>query len=92
MTASALVAADAALERGEVPTVPHAGSPVLWASVNETDRAWQTTFYLSHIDWRPLMTPVSDDWHHHRQARASMLDDLRYSRGERLASPAQPRE
>ncbi len=31
MTASALVAADAALERGEVPTVPHAGSPVLVA-------------------------------------------------------------
>ena len=35
MSGALLVLADAALERGEVPTVPHAGSPVPASAVLE---------------------------------------------------------
>jgi hypothetical protein len=57
ITEELLVAADAALERGEVPTVPHAGSPVL-ASVTEyrplaEPIIYHSGFYNRH--WAPIV-------------------------------------
>lgn len=100
MTASALVAADAALERGEVPTVPHEGSPVLWAVV------WHEALPPSwaHEPWcvrvvattrGGLMSPGTMPVGRHvscERARHEALDDLNWCRRTERFGALAPRE
>lgn len=70
-----IVSADEALERGEVPTVPHAGSPVhvatrrgRWLNVKrEHSRLWEEIYWLRGLKdaagWRPH--EVSGLWDDH---------------------------
>lgn len=93
---NALVSADEALERGEVPTVPHEGSPVLWAEWTLCSDGWRAKWRANHVGeplGEPLPTEDVDYRGFRRTSRADALhvaqSDLLYARQSRgFGAPA----